>query len=659
MGVDPHVVPRPGGPFHPGGERGDPRSGGAARGRGGGGGGGRGRRRPPRRRRRPLQAADHARRGRAVTSRRGPYPQHPRRRAAVPPGHHRRRLRHGHDFRLHHGGRALPGRCDHARDPHGVGRADSGHRQAARDRSCSADTHHRAAHRGGDSRGRSARHCGRGRRPAAPHQGRVADRQGSPRDRHRRPREPGRPAGARDRGRTSGPDPHGTADRSRRARAEMVADARALNSWRRWGYRLLPGDLFSYVLHLRPAEWPIMAGHTLVGYVLAAGFSGLVRGARVWQAIGALVVWVVFLNGGTLAINSVFDKDEGDIGYLNAPPPLPRHLLALSVALLAGGQLLAFALPVAFRIDYAICLVLSSLYSVPPFRFKAVAGVDWVINMWGFGTLTPFAAWAATGRPLDAGLAFVLLGFCPLFAGLYPLTQLYQMEEDRRRGDRTLALLLGLRASLGVAIACTALAFALFGWAAVVLGVRAWLLVVPLVAWVAVLVPWYRRREALPAPAHQRGMYRALAALIVLAAGVAVAFLPARWTAPRSTEGIAGAAAVGLVATVVFSAIDIVLLRPFKAYPWTWDAIGGGSTWWYLPIWWMLGTFLAWMGGIVTAAGGEATLGRRALPALAATVVLALIVRLAGVTLALPVATGGAFTLVLAALALVALARKG
>src|SRR5207249_7820821 len=62
--------------------------------------------------------------------------------------------------------------------------------------------------------------------------------------------------------------------------------------------------------------------------------------------------------------------------------------------------------------------------------------------------------------------------------------------------DRTLALLLGLRASLGVAIACTALAFALFGWAAVVLGVRAWLLVVPLVAWVAVLVPWYRRRDA-------------------------------------------------------------------------------------------------------------------------------------------------------------------
>ncbi len=146
-------------------------------------------------------------------------------------------------------------------------------------------------------------------------------------------------------------------------------------------------------------------------------------------------------------------------------------------------------------------------------------------------------------------------------------------------------------------------------------------------------------------------------ALVVLAAAVVVAFFPAHWTAARGTEGIAGAAAVGWVGTVVFSAIDIVLLRPFKAYPWTWDAIGGGSTWWYLPVWWMLGTFLAWMGGIVTAS--HATLGRGALPAIAGAVIVAAIARLAGLGVSLPAAAGGAFTIVLAALALVALTRKG
>jgi len=267
-----------------------------------------------------------------------------------------------------------------------------------------------------------------------------------------------------------------------------------------------------------------MAAHTAFGYVLAVGWRGAGSGERVVEALTALVIWVVFLNGGTLAINSVFDRDEGDIGYLNAPPPLPRHLLHFSVVLLVGGQLLAFALPLGFRIAYAICFAMSLLYSVPPFRFKAVAGVDWVINMWGFGTLTPYAAWAATARPLDLGHALVLLAFCPLFAGLYPLTQLYQFEEDRRRGDRTFALILGMRASLVVAVACVVLAFALLGWAAVVVGVAAWALAVPLAAWLAVLLPWFARHASWAAAEHQRGMYRALTAWAITDVAVLLVF---------------------------------------------------------------------------------------------------------------------------------------
>jgi len=296
-----------------------------------------------------------------------------------------------------------------------------------------------------------------------------------------------------------------------------VTDARTLNAWRRWGYRLLPGDSYSYILHMRPAEWPIMAGHTLLGYVLAVGVQGALGGQKLGAALLALVIWVIFLNGGTLAINSVFDKDEGDIGYLNAPPTLPRHLLHFSLILLIGGQALALLLPPGFQIAYAICFVLSILYSVPPFRFKAVAGVDWVINMWGFGTLTPYAAWAATGRPLDMGHGLVLLAFCPLFAGLYPLTQLYQFDEDRRRGDRTLALILGMRASLVVATLSTLLAFGLLAWATTLLpvGPKGFTLLVPLVLWLVVLSPWLFGYAGWSPKQHQRGMYRALAAWAV------------------------------------------------------------------------------------------------------------------------------------------------
>src|SRR5437667_9441899 len=178
------------------------------------------------------------------------------------------------------------------------------------------------------------------------------------------------------------------------------------------------------------------------------------------------------------------------------------------------------------------------------------------------------------------------------------------------------------------------------------------------VATAVAVVAFLAASRLVPIAAGTRG---GVQALIVLAAGVAVAFLPAQWTAARSTEGIAGAAAMGLVGTVVFSVIDIVLLRPFKAYPWTWDAIGGGSPWWYLPIWWMLGTFAAWMGGMYTAgraARGAVSLGSLATPLLGGAVVLAAVAQFAHLGVYLPVAAGAAFTATLTVLAVVAIARK-
>src|SRR5690606_4725788 len=122
---------------------------------------------------------------------------------------------------------------------------------------------------------------------------------------------------------------------------------------RRLGYRLLPGDGYSYVLHMRPREWPIVAAHVLFGYLIALPESPEV--AQRWpQALLGVVVFVLFLNAGTLAINSAFDKDEGDIGYLDAPPPVPRHLFAFGMMLMIAGLVgAALALPRAFTALYA------------------------------------------------------------------------------------------------------------------------------------------------------------------------------------------------------------------------------------------------------------------------------------------------------------------
>lgn len=150
--------------------------------------------------------------------------------------------------------------------------------------------------------------------------------------------------------------------------------------------------------------------------------------------------------------------------------------------------------------------------------------------------------------------------------------------------------------------------------------------------------------------------------IIVLAAGVAATFLPGSFAVARTTQGIASAAAIGLWGTVVFMAIDIVLLRPFRAYPWTWDAVGGGSTWWYLPIWWMLGTFVAWLGALVTAGrvarAGDASIRALSMPLLAGGVGAALGLGLGGLVY-MPVAAGAGLVVTLIVFALVTIARKG
>ena len=87
-----------------------------------------------------------------------------------------------------------------------------------------------------------------------------------------------------------------------------------------------------------------------------------------------------------------------------------------------------------------------------------------------------------------------------------------------------------------------------------------------------------------------------LLGLIVLVGLAGVTLLPGLWTRPRTIEGIAGAAGIGLGAAITFLLIDVTLLQNIGTYGHRWLDLGGGSNWWYHPVWWMVGTFLPWFG---------------------------------------------------------------
>jgi 4-hydroxybenzoate polyprenyltransferase len=248
-----------------------------------------------------------------------------------------------------------------------------------------------------------------------------------------------------------------------------------------------------------------MTAHFILGTLLAAG-AELHWGST---ALGWFI-FVILMNGGTLAINSVFDKDEGDIGYLKSPPEMPKYLLHLSTAMLAAAFLLSYLLPFAFAWATAACVLMSVLYSVPPARLKSRAGWDLVINMLGYGLLTPLAGWGLTGQPLTSWFWKICIGFAFLFGSLYPATQIYQVEEDTARGDRTLVISLGITRSLTAALLLQLAAHAMFIWAAIERNASVFWIILSLTAWSAVITRWLTQWRDLTQNQHEKRMYRLL-----------------------------------------------------------------------------------------------------------------------------------------------------
>lgn len=93
----------------------------------------------------------------------------------------------------------------------------------------------------------------------------------------------------------------------------------------------------------------------------------------------------------------------------------------------------------------------------------------------------------------------------------------------------------------------------------------------------------------------------ALTGVVIAIGAAATIFLPGLRTRPRTIEGIAGAAGIGLGATLMFLVLDVIFLQPLHTYTNRWHEVGGGSNWWYHPVWWMVGTYLSWMGAWILA----------------------------------------------------------
>ena len=149
--------------------------------------------------------------------------------------------------------------------------------------------------------------------------------------------------------------------------------------------------------------------------------------------------------------NSYFDKDEKSIGGLKNPPPTTKGLYYLSLLLDAIAIALGYLLlNLTFAVMLLIYGLVSKAYSHPAIRLKKYPFVSFVITGLFQGLFTFVMCYIGLNNfALGQAMKWQVLlpGFLTsmmLWAN-YPMTQVYQHEEDLKRGDHTISLLLGVK----------------------------------------------------------------------------------------------------------------------------------------------------------------------------------------------------------------------
>ena len=161
------------------------------------------------------------------------------------------------------------------------------------------------------------------------------------------------------------------------------------------------------------------------------------------------VCWHLLIYPASNGFNSYFDKDKKSIAGIKYPPKVTTELYYFSIALDFFAILLAFLINIPTAISMLIYGLISKAYSHPSIRLKKRPFVSWIfvaifqgyfvflVTYWGIHEIS-ISSLTSSIIQIPALLTTMML------LSAYPITQVYQHNEDSERGDLTLSLKLGI-----------------------------------------------------------------------------------------------------------------------------------------------------------------------------------------------------------------------
>lgn len=216
-------------------------------------------------------------------------------------------------------------------------------------------------------------------------------------------------------------------------------------------------DLLAYLQSSKSPRWPMYkSAFTLLRipfsiYLMPVYWFALsvLNNIHVSAAIVVFLILHLLVYPASNGYNSYHDRDEGSIGGLKQPPKVTKELFHLVILFDVLAVLLSLFLSALFAAMVSIYLLVSKAYSYKGIRLKKYPIISTLVVIFFQGVFTFTMVQVGLGLTLTEVLQTPNIWFAVvstlLLCGSYPLTQIYQHDEDKNRGDKTLSLLLGVQ----------------------------------------------------------------------------------------------------------------------------------------------------------------------------------------------------------------------
>jgi len=163
--------------------------------------------------------------------------------------------------------------------------------------------------------------------------------------------------------------------------------------------------------------------------------------------------------------NSYMDRDTSPVGGLKNPMQPTKQLFLVTVVMDTIAVGISFVITPVFAIGIFFYILASRAYSYRKIRLKKYPVTGYLTVIIFQGAVTFFLVYhGSSGNHTLEVPVLAMVASALLIGGFYPLTQIYQHEEDRKDGVMSISFLLGYRGTFIFTGIVYAFAFITLAW---------------------------------------------------------------------------------------------------------------------------------------------------------------------------------------------------